>query len=378
MLYLDHAATTEVRPETRRAMAPFLDDAFGNPSGIHSVARRAKNALEDARERAAELLGADHPLDIVFTGGGTEADNLAVVGSALAGGLRRGVVTSAVEHEAVLRSVAFLESLGCPTNVIDVDELGRINIDDVVAAVSSDTAIVSVMTANNETGTLFPVRDIAAAVRRANGFAHVHTDAVQAFLTEDVTVAALGVDMMSLAAHKFGGPKGVGLLLAPRHIDLEPVIHGGGQELGRRSGTHNVAAIVGMVAAMQATVSDRAAARNRIREIRDTFESQLRSLLPDLRVNGDPESRLVQHSHIGIPGVKAETLLIRLDQAGVAAAAGSACHSGAVEVSHVLAAMSKSESEAAESLRFSFGWSTEPDDGAIAAQRVAATVEELR
>lgn len=359
-------------------MAPYLDDAFGNPSGIHGISRRAKNALEDSRERAAGLLGAEHPLDIVFTGGGTEADNLAVVGSALAGGQRRGAVTSAVEHEAVLRSVEFLASLDCPTSIIEVDSLGRIDPATIADAVDPDTAIVSIMTANNETGTLFPVREIAAAVREAGPTVLFHTDAVQAFLTEDITADATGADMISLAAHKFGGPKGVGLLLASRRIDLEPVIHGGGQELGRRSGTHNVAAIAGMVAAMEATVSERTAARERIRGIRDDFEATLRSLVQDLEVNGDVDHRLVQHSHIRIPGVEAETLLIRLDQAGIAAAAGSACHSGAVEVSHVLDAMGKGPSEAAESLRFSFGWSTDPGEGATAAALVATTLGGLR
>jgi len=378
MLYLDHAATTEVRPETRAAMAPYLDDAFGNPSGIHGVSRRAKNALEAARELAAGLLGAEHPLDVVFTGGGTEADNLAVVGSALAGRRRRGAVTSAVEHEAVLRSVEFLASLGCRTEIVGVDATGRIDPGQVARAVSGETAVVSVMTANNETGTLFPIAEIGRAVREENPAVVVHTDAVQAFLTEEITVDTTGADMISLAAHKFGGPKGVGLLVVPRRIDLEPVIHGGGQELGRRSGTHNVAAIVGMVAAMEATVRERKATRTRIEKIRTTFETTLRSHVPDLQINGDTEHRLVQHSHIGIPGIAAETLLIRLDQAGIAAAAGSACHSGAVEVSHVLAAMGMTPDEAAESVRFSFGWSSAPDDGVVAATGVAAVAGELR
>ncbi|MDJ0923061.1 MAG: cysteine desulfurase family protein [Acidimicrobiia bacterium] len=378
MFYLDHAATTEVRPETRTAMAPFLDDSFGNPSGVHEVSRRAKNALEEARERAAELLGAAHPLDIVFTGGGTEADNLAVVGSALADGKRGGVVTTAVEHEAVLSSAVFLDSLGCPVDVVGVDGQGRLDIAELVSRVGPGTAVVSVMTANNETGTLFPVREVAEAVRAAAETVPVHTDAVQAFVTEEVTFAALGVDMISLAAHKFGGPKGVGLLLAPRHIHLEPVIHGGGQELGRRSGTHNVAAIVGMVAAMEATVTDRIATRKRIDDIRNDFEATIGAALDDVEINGDLDHRLVQHSHLRIPGVSAETLLIRLDQAGVAAAAGSACHSGAIEVSHVLAAMGRSETAAAECVRFSFGWSSRPTDGHEAAQRVVAVARDLR
>ena len=378
MLYVDHAATTRIRPETRQAMLPFLEDSFGNPSGVHAVARRAKNALEEAREHAAHLLGAGHPLDIVFTGGGTEADNLAVVGSALAGSRRGGVVTTAVEHEAVLQSAAFLEKLGCPVSRIGVDAQGRLDVAEVSAAVSEETAIVSVMAANNETGTMFPVADVAAAVRSASPKVAVHTDAVQAFLSEEISVATTGADMISLAAHKFGGPKGVGLLYAPQQMELEPVIHGGGQELGRRSGTHNVAAIVGMVAAMQVTVAERSAARNRIAAIRDDFEATLRAACPDVAINGDVDHRLAQHSHLRIRGVDAETLLIRLDQVGVQAAAGSACHSGAIEVSHVLAAMGRSEAEAAECVRFTFGWPNDPDDGAAAALAVAAVVAELR
>jgi cysteine desulfurase len=378
MLYLDHAATTQIRPETRQAMAPFLDDVFGNPSGIHAISRRSKNALEEARERAAEMLGAEHPLDIVFTGGGTEADNLALVGAALAGGGRRGVVTTVVEHEAILQSADFLETLGCDVQRTGVDSNGRIEVADVVAGVGADTAVVSVMTANNETGTVFPLREISDAVHAAAADVLFHTDAVQAFVSEDVTVATTGADMISLAAHKFGGPKGVGLLYVPRRIELEPVIHGGGQELGRRSGTHNVAAIVGMVAAMEVTVASRPDAKARIGAIRDEFERTLRSAIPDLEVNGDVEHRLAQHSHIRIPGVSAETLLIRLDQQGVAAAAGSACHSGAIAVSHVLAAMGRNETEAAECVRFSFGWSSAATDAAAAADRIVAVVEGLR
>jgi len=378
MLYLDHAATTVTRPETRDAMAPYLDEAFGNPSGIHAVSRRAKNGLEEAREKIAALLGADHPLDIIFTGGGTEADNLAIVGSALAGGGRRAVVTTAVEHEAVLQSAVFLEGLGCKVDRVGVDARGRLDIAAIVAAVRSDTAVVSVMAANNETGTLFPLREIAAAVRGASPDTLVHSDAVQAFVSEEITVTSTGADMISLAAHKFGGPKGVGLLYVPRSIELEPVIHGGGQELGRRSGTHNVAAIVGMAAAMEATVANRAEMRIRVAAERDAFEAALATTFADIEVNGDTAHRLVQHSHVRIPGVVAETLLIRLDQAGVAAAAGSACQSGAIEASHVLAAMGRDEAEAAECVRFSFGWSTGAGDGLEAARLVRGVAEGLR
>ncbi len=378
MLYLDHAATTMIRPETRAAMGPYLDEVFGNPSGIHGISRSAKNALEGAREQAAAFIGAAHPLEIVFTGGGTEADNLAIVGSALAAGRRGAVVTTAVEHEAVLESAAFLERLGCRVDRVGVNGDGMVGIEELVSKVDRATAVVSVMAANNETGVIFPIREIAAAVGDVSAETYVHTDAVQAFISEEITVAETGADMISLAGHKFGGPKGVGLLYVPRDVELEPVVHGGGQELGRRSGTHNVASIVGMVAAMEATVRERRATRARMASTRDQFEAELTARIPEVRVTGSSAPRLVQHSHVRIPGVAAETLLIRLDQEGVAAAAGSACNSGAIDVSHVLSAMGMDETEAAECIRFSFGWTSEPDDGGVAAQRIAAVVAELR
>jgi len=377
-LYLDHAATTPVRPEVREAMAPFLHDTFGNPSGIHGVSRRAKNALEEARERAAELLGAERPLEIVFTGGGTEADNLAVAGTALAGGRRGGVVVSAVEHEAVLETARFLATLGCTLRIVGVDRWGRVEPAHVAEAVDDDTAVVSVMAANNETGTLQSIRKIAEAVRGASPHAVVHTDAVQAYVSEEVTVASTGADLVALASHKIGGPKGVGLLYVRDGIDLEPVIHGGGQELGRRSGTQNVAGIVGMVEAMSRTVADREALHLLLGAVRDRFEADLRARYPDVAVNAPLDGRLAQHSHLRFPGVSSETLLIRLDQRGVAAAAGSACQSGAIEISHVLEAMGFSEEAAGECVRFTFGWDNGSEDGAEAARRVIAVLEELR
>ena len=378
MLYLDHAATTAVRPQTREAMAPFLDDVFGNPSGIHGVSRLAKNALETAREKAAELLGAAHPLEVVFTGGGTEADNLAVIGSAIVAGRRGGVVTTAVEHEAVLESGEFLRRLGCPVHEARVARSGELDVADLLDHVDETTAVVSVMAGNNETGVLFPIHELSAQVHEKSPSTRFHTDAVQALITEEITVAATGADMISLAGHKFGGPKGVGLLYVPRELELEPVVHGGGQELGRRSGTHNVAAIVGMVAAMEVTVAERTATRERIRLIRDEFENKLRQTVSDVEITGVDQPRLVQHSHFRIPGLAAETLLIRLDQKGLAAAAGSACSSGAVQVSHVLAAMGIGEPEAGEFVRFTFGWSSDPGDGVAAARLVTSVADGLR
>lgn len=359
-------------------MEPFLDTEFGNPSGVHEVSREAKNAVEEAREQAATLIGAERPLEIVFTGGGTEADNLAIAGTALADGNRGGVVTTAIEHEAVLETARFCRRLGCPVEEVGVDGMARVSPDDVAAAVTAETAVVSVMLANNETGVVQPVRRVAEAAKGRRSDVVVHTDAVQAFTSEQVTVQETGADLIALAAHKFGGPKGTGLLYVRNGLALEPVIHGGGQELGRRSGTLNVAGIVGMVAAMEATVADRDGFRRRVGEARDRFETGLRREFPDIAVNAPTDSRLAQHAHLRIPGIASETLLVRLDQAGVAAAAGSACHSGAIEVSHVLAAMGMGPTEAAECVRFSFGWVNTPADGDVAAERVSSVVGSLR
>ncbi|MDF1596396.1 MAG: cysteine desulfurase family protein [Acidimicrobiia bacterium] len=377
MLYLDHAATTPMRPEVWEAMAPYAGEVYGNASGSHGAARLAKNALEEARERAARLLGA-RPLEIVFTGGGTESDNLALQGAALAGRRRGGVVTTAIEHEAVLETAAFLTGLGCRVDLVGVDRMGRVDPKEVAGAVGGDTAVVSIMAANNETGVVQPVRKVSEAVKAANPEVAVHTDAVQSFISQDLNVDDLGADMVSLAAHKFGGPKGVGLLYVRTGVGLEPILHGGGQELGRRSGTHNVMGAVGMVQAMELAASDRERFVVDVGEARRRFEEGLRVAIPDLEVNAPLDGRLVQHSHVRIPGVRNETLLVRLDQRGLAASAGSSCQSGAATVSHVLAAMGFDDEPARQCLRVSFGWTTTPQDGDDAAAIVAEAVQGLR
>lgn len=377
MHYLDHAASSPLRPEAWEAMAPFRAESFGNPSGVHEVSRRAKNALEDARDLVAGLLGAD-PLEIVFTGGGTEADNLAIKGAALAGGRRGHVITSPTEHDAVLESAAFVERMGCKVSYARVDQHGRVDPNDVASLVTGDTAVVSVMLANNETGVLQPVAEIGQAVRAAGSSAVVHTDAVQGFVSEAVDVEALGVDLLTLAAHKFGGPKGVGVLYVRSGTALEPLLHGGGQELGRRSGTHNVMGAVGLAAAMQALESERDEFRTRVRAERDAFEARLIELVPDASVTVGEAPRAVQTSHMRLPSILNETLLMRLDARGVAASAASACQSGAATVSHVLEAMGMSPAEARQCLRFSFGWSTPVGEGPTVAEIVAGEISALQ
>lgn len=375
MIYLDHAATTPSRPEARAAMEPWLHDRFGNPSGVHAVSRGAKDAIEEARERVADAVGAAHPLEIVFTGGGTDADNLAVIGAAIE--RPGGVVTTAIEHDAVLESARFVERLGHAVRVVGVDDEGRVDPDDVVAAVDDDTAVVSVMSANNETGVVQPVRQIGELLAADAPGVLFHTDAVQAFASLPVTVKETGADLISISAHKIGGPQGVGCLYVRDGARLEPVIHGGGQELGRRSGTHNVAGIVGFAAAVDAAAADRLRYRSVVGGTRDRFEAELGTRVK-MDVTGAGSERLVSHAHVRFPGVRSETLLIRLDEAGIYAAAGAACHSGAQLTSHVLDAMGIPADEGAEYVRFSFGWVDVTATGGEAAAIVADVVETLQ
>ena len=359
-------------------MEPFSGERFGNTSGSHEVSRRAKNVLEDARERAAAVLGA-LPSEVIFTGGGTEADNLAIKGAAQSSGGGAGIggiVTAATEHEAVLETARFLERMGSKVEVVGVDEHGLIDLEGVEKAVGSGTRVVSVMAINNETGTRQPIGDVVEIVRRSNSGRSnfgtlVHTDAVQAFSALDLDVSDLGVDLLSLAAHKFGGPQGVGLLYCRSGVHLEPLLHGGGQEYGRRSGTHNVAGVAGMAAAMEAAAADRPRFRVEVAEARQAFEAKL----SDRAVRTVPEALSApQHSHVRLD-VDNETMLVRLDRLGVAASAGSACQSGATTVSHVLSAMGLTGDQARHSLRFSFGWTSTLTEAERAAEVVIQALQ---
>lgn len=358
-------------------MEPFRLDVYGNPSGSHAISRRAKNALEDSRDLIGSLINAD-PKEVVFTGGGSEADNLAIKGRAFSGGSRGAIITSPTEHDAVLMSAEYCNSFGSVVTYAKVTTDGLVDPAEVASHVTAETAVVSIMMGNNETGVRMPVEEVATAVKVAHPAVTVHTDAVQGYVSERVDVDALGVDLLSLAAHKFGGPKGVGLLYVRSGTPLAPLVHGGGQELGRRSGTHNVMAVVGMAAAMADLEEERAAFRSRVLRERDAFEATLAELIPDLVVTGAGASRMVQTSHLRIPGVRNEMLLVRLDRAGLAASAASACQSGAATVSHVLEAMGMSPALARECLRFSFGWSTLEGEGARAARLVAGEIGALR
>src|SRR4051794_6863175 len=364
LVYLDHAASTPMRPEAVAAMLPFLADHPGNPSGSHAAARAAKTALEEARETVADVLGA-LPDEIVFTAGGTEADNLAVKGGARAA--RRtdgldGVVTTAFEHKGVLAAARRLEREGFRVEEAAITPAGRVDVDDLAARLDDRTALVSVMGVNNELGTIQPLTEVAAAVRDRAPRARLHSDAVQAVPWVDVATLAAGFDLIAISGHKFGGPKGVGALVVRRGIELDAEIEGGGQERGVRAGTVNVAGVVALAAALRLTHDRRAEETARIAGLRDRLQAGLLAAVPDAFVNGDLAHRTAGHLHIGFPGVESEALLVLLDQEGLCAAAGSSCSSGATEISHVLAAMGMDRARAEASVRLSLGYaSTEAD-----------------
>lgn len=366
-----------MRPEVWDAMSTCVDDAFGNPSGVHGVSRAAKNALEDAREEIATVIGCA-PMEIVFTSGGTESDNLAIKGAALSSAPGQGLVTTAIEHDAVLEAGDFLKRMGLPVAIVGVDASGRADPEEIADAVSDDTAVVSVMAVNNETGSIQDIGAVVAGVKKANRQTIVHTDAVQAFGSEEIDVRALGVDLATITGHKFGGPKGVGILYVREGTVLEPIIHGGGQELGRRSGTNDVLSAVGLAAAVRLAAADRGRFRTVVGPIRDQMVVRLAEGFDGLVVNTPEEHRSVHHLNVRFPGVRNETLLMLLDQRGVAASAGSACQSGAATVSHVLEAMGLTPDEARESVRFSFGWTSTVDEVSRAADIVVEQANRLR
>lgn len=370
LAYLDHAATTPLRPEALEAMLPFLTEQFGNPSGSHAVSRAARAAVDEARDVVAAALGCE-PGEVVFTGGGTEADNLALAGVVAR---RHGsVVCSAVEHHAVLHATRALfgRVVGVlPDGVVDLAELAD--------ALDEGVSVVSVMLANNEVGTIQPLAEVAALVRRAAPNAVLHTDAVQAFAWLDVATMARPAALVAVSAHKFGGPKGVGALVVRAGTEVEPLLHGGGQERDRRSGTHNVAGIVGMAAAMVATVAGRDATNARVGALRDRLTDGLLAAVPGAVETGVRANRVAGSCHLRFPGIESEALLILLDEAGVCASAGSACASGAIEPSHVLAAMGVPRHEALASLRLSLGVTTTDDEIDLALKTIPEAVSRLR
>lgn len=375
MLYLDHAATSPVRQEVLEAMRPYLTGAFGNPSSRHTVGEEAARALEDARSRVARALGARRG-DVVFTAGGTEANNLAVKGILL-GALARGrthVITTPIEHESILASVAYLERFhGATSTMLPVDQHGRVMAGALAKALREDTALVSIGHANNEIGTVQDIPSLVAAARAAG--APVHLDAVQS--AGWLPLHDLGVDAVSVAGHKVGAPKGIGALAVRGRIPLEPVLHGGGQERGRRSGTENVAGAVALATALDLADAERAERAARVGALTDRFISGVLAAVPRAALTGHPLHRLPGTAGFTFAGTSGEAVLLELERRGVVSSSGSACAAGSDEPSHVLVACGVDPVVAQTSVRFTFGRTPLPDDApehlvALVAEAVAA------
>ena len=360
-IYLDHAATTRLHPKALEAMLPFLGDAFGNPSGSYGLGRQAARALDDARHSVAEVLNA-RPQEVVFTGPGTESINAAIKGVALAqklAGLGDHVVTTTAEHHAVLHSCDWLEKFGFDVTYVPVDSFGMARPEQVAAAVKERTVLVSVMLANNEVGTVNPVARIADAVReRGKALKRriaVHTDGVQGANALELDVQKLGVDLLSLSAHKFSGPKGAGLLYMRRGTPFLSMQSGGGQERQRRAGTENVAGVVGTAVALREAQAGHEKYVRACRRLSGRLAEGVLGTVPNATVNGHPEQRLPNNVHFSFEGARSDSILSALDKLGIAASAGSACNSATWEPSHVLVAMGLPLMKAAGALRLTVG-----------------------
>lgn len=364
MIYLDEAATTPLKRDVLAVMGPFLGPEFGNPSSHHEIGEAALRGLDQARADVASALGA-RPAEISFTSGGTESDNAAIKGIAMAAPRGRHVIVSAIEHPAVLESAAFLGRTGFEVTTLGVDRAGLVAPADVAAALRDDTTLVSIQVANNEVGTVQPIREFASICRTRR--VPLHTDAVQAAGWLDLDVQRLGVQALSISGHKLGAPKGVGVLYVQRRTPFEPLIHGGGQESGRRSGTENVAGAVGMATALRLASgpSDDVSAR------RDEFISRVLTSVPGAELTGHAAHRLPGHASFVLPGRSGESVLLDLERRGVVCSSGSACAAGSDEPSHVLTAMGFEREIAQTAVRFTFGRSTTDDDLAQAAKVLA-------
>ena len=381
-VYLDHAATTAVAPEAVAAMLPYFSQAYGNASSLYGLGQQARQAVDESRERVARVLGARNG-EIVFTSGGTESDNSALMGAAIA--LQqsgRHLITSAIEHHAVLNCCRLLERLGFSVTYAPVDRYGMVDPEAIERAVTPETTVVSVMLANNEIGTVQPVAEIAARVKaRAKEMKRaivVHTDAVQAPGLLDVNVQRLGVDMLSLSAHKFNGPKGVGALYIRRNTPFVATQVGGAQERDRRAGTENTAAIVGMSVALEMAERRREATVRHNLALRDRLAGGILERIPGAYLNGHPTERLANNVNFSFAGVEGEPVLLGLDMAGIAASSGSACTAGSLEPSHVLLAIGQPMDLTRGSLRLTLGPENTEEEVDYALETLAGLVKRLR
>ncbi|HVP36561.1 MAG TPA: cysteine desulfurase NifS [Terriglobales bacterium] len=375
-IYLDHNATTPVHPEVLEAMLPFYKEGFGNASSIHSFGREAKVALEESREKVAKFLNAD-PLEIYFTSGGTESDNLAVKGVAWANKKKGNhIITSRIEHHAVLESCRYLEKEGYEITYLPVDKYGLVDHDEFKKSIKKETVLVSIMHANNEIGTIQPIAELAGIAKEKG--VYFHTDAVQSTGKLKIDVNELNVDMLSLSAHKFYGPKGVGALYIRRGVRLTPLAHGGHHEKSRRAGTENVPGIVGLAKALEIAHSDMQEEEKRLKNLTEAFYKKVTERIPDVFMNGHPVLRIPNTMNISFKGVEGESIILNLDLKGIGVASGSACTSGSLEPSHVLSAMGVPGDLAQSSLRFSFGRSNTMEDVDYVVEILPEIIAKLR
>ncbi len=376
LIYLDYAATTPMRSEVLEAMMPYFTEDFGNPSSLYTLGRQARGAVEDARDRVAAFMGAD-PREVVFTSGGTESDNMAIKGVAFANEKKGNhIITTSIEHHAVLEPCHFLAKRGYEITYLPVDEHGMVDPADVEKAITDKTVLVSIMHANNEVGTIEPLEEISK-ITRARGV-YLHTDAVQTFGHIPTNVNELGVDLLSVSAHKLYGPKGVGALYVRKGTRMVPTAHGGSQENNRRAGTHNVAGIVGLAKAVEIAEREMASEAKRLTELRDRLLHGMVDKIPNARPTGHPTKRLPNNASACLVGAEGEAMLLSLDMEGVSSSSGSACTSGTLEPSHVLLAMGIPAEIAHSSLRLTLGDKTTKEDIDYVLEILPPIIERLR
>lgn len=376
LIYLDNAATTQVYPEVVEAMLPFFTEHYGNPSAVYGFADEAERAVDHARDEIAKLIGAKKD-EIYFTGGGSESDNWALKATAEAYSKKgKHIITSKIEHHAILHTAQWLEKQGYEVTYVDVDETGKIKLDELEAAIRPDTILISVMAANNEIGTIQPLKEIGAIARKHNVF--FHTDAVQAFAHIPIDVEEMNIDMLSASGHKINGPKGIGVMYIRKGVLIRSFVHGGAQERQRRAGTHNVPGIVGMGKAVEiaaATMDEKAAYEI---ELRDYLIERVMNEIPHTVLNGDKKDRLPNNANFCFRFIEGESLLILLDQNGICGSSGSACTSGSLDPSHVLLAIGRPHEIAHGSLRISLSEKTTKEDIDFTVDKIKEIVERLR
>jgi len=375
-VYLDHNATTPVHPEVVEAMMPFFRDQFGNASSIHWAGREVKKYLDEARDEVAALMNAD-PEEIIFTGCGTESDNMAIKGAASTHQDKgRHIITSKVEHHAVLYTCHFMKELGYEVTYLSVDRDGLVDLEELRRSIRPDTILVSIMFANNETGTIMPVQEIGAICREKGVL--FHTDAVQAVGKIPIDLKKLPVDILSLSGHKLNTPKGIGAQFIRRGTKLSPLIHGGAQERNRRAGTENIPYIIGLGKACEIARRDFARRHEHLQGLRDRLQEGIFRKIPQVELNGHPTRRLPNTLNVSFLYVEGESLLLNMDLEGIAVSSGSACSSGSADASHVILAMGKSPLVAQSAIRFSLGWTNTGEDVDYVLEVIPAIIERLR